>query len=548
MNQQLALEILKTGRNCFLTGAAGTGKTFVLNQYIKWLRENNIPVAITASTGIAATHIGGQTIHSWSGLGIKDSLTEWDLDALTQKQALVKSVNTAKVLIIDEVSMLKASTLDLINIILKTLRQSGEPFGGMQVVLSGDFFQLPPVVKMGESLPDEYASVFAFDSFAWQEADFKILYLKEQFRQQDELIDILNAIRERELTDDLKDKILDRVGKEVKGEPVHLFTHNQDVDALNEKKLLNLSGKLYEFPMELIGNKAKAEYMARNLLAPQILKLKEGARVMFVKNDPQGRYVNGSLGTVSGFYFEKPEVTLDSGETVLVEAAEWKMENESGKRIAAAVQLPLRLAWGITVHKSQGISIDSASVNLSKTFVEGQGYVALSRVRSINGLFIEAINDLAFKVNDYIFEKDQTFQEDSERTFKIFSNYSEARKDELIDNFKASASSKKKDENLPTHLVSLTLLNKFNSLKQIAKERELKEETIVRHFEKALDEKIDFDISHLQDFENINLPELFRVFKDIGFSKLSPVHEKLKGKYSFLQLRLARALYRQQNV
>ena len=540
MNQDTALDILKTGRNSFLTGAAGTGKTYVLNKYIKWLKEQSIPVAVTASTGIAATHLSGQTIHSWSGVGIKDVISDWDLDALSQKEQLVKRLNNTEVLIIDEISMLHASTLDNINLILQTIRNSYEPFGGMQVVFSGDFFQLPPIVKYNDEHSMDTESIFAFSSSAWAQSNPKILYLTEQYRQKDELIDILNALRERNLNEDLLGLLRNRLSHQAAEGVVHLHTHNANVDKINESKLKELSGSLYEHPMTLTGNKARAENLARNILAPELLRLKKGARVMFVKNDPQGNFVNGSLGTVTRFSYGLPEVELDNGKKILAEPAEWRIENESGKAIASATQIPIRLAWAITVHKSQGMSMDAARMDLSKSFVPGQGYVALSRVRSLSGLYIDGLNDAALQVNDLVFEKDQSFQSSSLTLDKIFNNYSDKKKSDLISEF-VSARRKENPSKIATHAQSLALLQAGKSIKQIAKLRDLKVSTIINHLEKAQDEGEQFDIS--KELKGIELKEIFTQFKHKGFAKLSPIHKALKAKYDFETLRLARIQY-----
>ncbi len=547
MKQKTALEILKTGRNAFLTGAAGTGKTHVLKEYIAWLRKNNITVAVTASTGIAATHLSGQTIHAWSGIGIKDYLSDWDLDAMTQKQALVTRLRSTSVLIIDEISMLAAHTLENLNTVLKLVRQDDKPFGGLQIVLSGDFFQLPPVARFSGDFSFDFESIFAFSAPAWHEANLKILYLDEQYRQKDELVDILNAIRRQELDSNLLDKLKSRVGiKSEQKDILKLHTHNTNVDQANEEHLSELDGKIYEYPMILSGNKAKAENMARNVLAPELLRLKEGARVMFVKNDPQGTYVNGSLGTVIGFRYNMPEVLLDNGKTMIVEKSSWEMENENGKILARAEQLPLRLAWAITIHKSQGMSMDSAEMNLSKVFAKGQGYVALSRVRSIDGLFIEAMSEKALHVSDAIFEFDQALQRESKLVSKLFESYSENKKADMIQEFISQHKKNGTVTKIATHLQSLQMLN-LNSIKKIAKERDLKESTIIAHLEKAQKEGIDFDISELAELKGINLHKIFSTFEELGHEKLSPVFQKLKGKYDFDKLRLARIAYLQQN-
>ncbi len=164
MTQEQALDVLKTGGNVFLTGEPGAGKTFVINQYIAWLEACGLKVAVTASTGIAATHIGGMTIHSWSGIGARDTLTRYDLDQIAAKEKVVARIKKTSVLVIDEISMLDGVLLDMLNVICRTIRQSAEPFGGMQVVFVGDFYQLPPITRQGDIMR------YAFLSRAWEEA------------------------------------------------------------------------------------------------------------------------------------------------------------------------------------------------------------------------------------------------------------------------------------------------------------------------------------------------------------------------------------------
>ena len=535
MNQKTALDVLKTDKNVFLTGAAGTGKTFVLRKYIEYLREHKVPVAITASTGIAATHLGGQTIHSWSGLGIKDYLSEWDLDALAQKEYLVKRIRNTKVLIIDEISMLSASQLDSIDLILKTILQNPAPFGGLKVVFSGDFFQLPPVQK-------DSNSTFAFLSRAWQEAELRIVYLTEQYRQKDTLLQILNAMREASLSEPLVNELLSRLNIEGPEQILKLYTHNADVDKINEKELEKLSGELFESPRILYGNKAKAENFARSLLAPEILRLKKGARVMFVKNAPDGSYVNGSLGEFIDIEYGKPVVRLDTGKEIVVDKSTWELENESGKVLASVEQFPLRLAWAITVHKSQGMSLDAAELDLSKVFVEGQGYVALSRLSSLNGLFLKGINEKAFEVSKEAQEQDKIFKDSSLKLERIFTKYSKEKIKALHEEFLLSVSSGVKKE---SHIKTLEILSEADSLEKIAKLRSLTVDTIIKHLEKLEEEGFSFDLSHLQDLQELSLDELFDAFEELGTERLKPIFEKFKGKYSYKDLRLARLAYNQ---
>ena len=237
MLQSQALKILKSGKNVFLTGSAGTGKTYTLNQYIQWLKDHRVPVAITASTGIAATHMNGTTIHSWSGIGIKDNLTHENLKSLATKVYLTKNQRTTHILIIDEISMLHRNQLDMINQVLKYIRNSAKPFGGMQVVFAGDFFQLPPVSRDQEPSKDK----FAFMSKAWVEAAPVVCYLTEQYRQtKNELNTILNQIRSNDVDESAVQLLQETRFNEHTIEPTKLYSHNADVDAMNEQELKGL--------------------------------------------------------------------------------------------------------------------------------------------------------------------------------------------------------------------------------------------------------------------------------------------------------------------
>ena len=407
MTQKDAFDILKMGHNVFLTGAAGSGKTHLLNQYINYLKEKKIGVGITASTGIAATHMNGRTIHSWCGMGIKDAMTDEDIKKLLWKDYLRANMLPAKVLIIDEISMLHDYHLDLVNRICKTFRNSPLPFGGLQVILCGDFFQLPPVSKNGEK------SEFVYSSDTWREMDIKICYLQEQHRQEDtKFLKVLNEIRGNRVTEATKLHLHQRINPPINMDipPTKLYTHNLDVDAINSFELGKIKKEPKTYNMTSFGAKALVEMLKKSCLAPEELIVKEGAVVMFVKNNFGKGYVNGTLGKVIGFDKESnyPIIETINKDKIIAEPESWTVE-EGEKVIAEISQVPLRLAWAITVHKSQGMSLDAAVIDLSKAFEPGMGYVALSRVRKLAGIKLLGINETAYKVDEDIIEFDKEF-------------------------------------------------------------------------------------------------------------------------------------------
>ena len=400
MTQKQAFEILKSGRSAFLTGPAGSGKTFLLRLFIKWLEEKNKSVAVTATTGLAATHLGGRTIHSWAGIGIHDTLTESILKKITDRKQVVKEIRETDVLIIDEISMLHDFRLNMVDQVCRRIRRRPDlPFGGIQVVLSGDFFQLPPVSRQGEE-----QARFVVVSEAWEALQPVICYLDEQYRQEsgNDLAEILNALRNNRVTEAHVSKLKSR-RLENPGGLTELHCHNEDIDRINQAKLDGLAGKEREFFGEktsLSKDKQLLEQLVKNCLAPDVLRLKYGALVMFVKNNPDGRYINGTLGKVIAFNTATglPLVETRTGRTIKADREKWSLERE-GLEIAAFRQLPLRLAWAITIHKSQGMTLDGAYIDLSKTFEPGMGYVALSRLKNLESLYLKDFNDLSLRMN-----------------------------------------------------------------------------------------------------------------------------------------------------
>jgi len=398
------------GAGVFLTGAPGSGKTYVLNQFTRRAKAAGKRVAVTASTGIAASHIGGTTIHSWSGLGIVDRLMAEDLRRLGGSHKLLKRYNATDVLVIDEVSMLHGQRLDMVNQLAKLLRGSEEPFGGLQVILVGDLYQLPPVSRGAVSFD------FAHLSAAWAEFNPQICYLSEQHRQQgdDALLQILEAMRLDEVSEEHGRLLQERLSQTPPdGSAVtRLYAHNLDVDAINQRHLAALDGPSRRYEMTAKGGRAKIEQLSKSLLAPELLELKIGAEVMFVANNFQEGFVNGSRGRVVEFADAGPLVKLLDGRQITVEPHSWSLSEDDRVR-AEISQVPLRLAWAITIHKSQGMSLDAAEVDLSRAFTPGMGYVALSRVRGLSGLYLKGINATAMVMHPAVHELDQTLRQTS---------------------------------------------------------------------------------------------------------------------------------------
>lgn len=397
MTQQEALAIMHSGQSVLLTGAAGTGKTYVLNQFVRRARANGKTVAMTATTGLAATHLNGTTIHAWSGMGVFDVLPRGHILKMGKQRKDI--INKTDILVIDEISMLHDYRLDLVDEICRGVRETDKPFGGIQVILSGDFFQLPPVNR-----GDSRQGSFITTSEAWQEGDFTVCYLTEQYRQKSDQIytDILNGIRAGFLTG--RQLAMLRARSEAVTDPwaavTRLLTTNADVDYINVGHLAKINADSVTYEMVTSGSKKYVEQLLRSCLAPEILELKKGAHVMCIKNSIEKKYVNGSLGIVEDFekHTDFPIIRLTNNKLVTVKPDTWELI-DGDKRRASASQIPLRLAWAITVHKSQGMTLDAARVDLSRAFVEGMGYVALSRVRGLEHLALDGLNGMALQVS-----------------------------------------------------------------------------------------------------------------------------------------------------
>lgn len=517
MKQKIALEILRAGRNVFLTGSAGTGKTYILNQYVKYLRERGIKPAVVAPTGIAASHLGGMTIHSFFGLGIMEKISDEYLKQLFYRRFLHNRLRNLKVLIVDEVSMVSPELFLSMDRILREFKHSAKPFGGIQIILSGDFFQLPPISGSGRE------ERFAWQTDLWENTDLKVCYLEEKFRQDDPiLINILDEIRSNNVSEESMEVFRSCYKKKLtsKFRATRLYTHNIDVDRINESELNKLSGEIKIFSASRKGSRKNTEKIFQTSLLTKELKLKREAVVIFIKNNLEKGYINGTLGRVVDFTEENlPVVEIFSGQRIVVAPEDWVIEDEEGNVKASVRQIPLRLAWALTIHKSQGMTLEMAEIDLSKTFEVGQGYVALSRIKSVKGLRLMGLNETALQVDEKVLVIDKEMREQSQINSLKWQEFPEnerktmwtqfitdiggtTNEKKIAENRRKIFAQKKKEEKLlklsgktinkksenrekgGTLNVTKKLLSKGKTIEEIATIRGLSRGTIVEHLRK----------------------------------------------------------------
>lgn len=392
--------IEESGKNIFITGNAGTGKSTLLNYY-KRITDKNY--AVLAPTGVAALNVGGQTIHSF--FGFKPDVTINTVSKVRDASVL----ENLELLIIDEISMVRADLFDCIEKSLRLNRKSNAPFGGIQIVVLGDLNQLPPVVTRNEehvfsgNPGSLYQSPYFFSSEAFKSASFEMVVLSKIYRQTDNnFLSLLNAVRNNTLTNQDIFALNARVDSEYIPDPqdftIHLTTTNRRASELNDFQLSKTSGELFTFVGSVIG-----DFDVRHLPVEESITLKVGAQIMMLNNDRERRWVNGSLGKVTNIiqeddYEDVIEVLLDNGEIVEVNSHTWDIYryefNTGSKKLVANVigsytQYPLKLAWAVTIHKSQGKTFDRVVIDIDRgIFAHGQLYVALSRCRSLDGIIL----------------------------------------------------------------------------------------------------------------------------------------------------------------
>jgi uncharacterized protein YpbB len=407
--------INQTQRSVFLTGKAGTGKTTLLREIIETTHKNTV---VVAPTGIAALNAGGVTIHSmfqlpFGGFIPDNSAPDFSESTKFESKAtlrrhfkmsgLKKSViRNMELLIIDEVSMLRADLLDAMDFMMQTVRKRNQPFGGVQVLFIGDLLQLPPVIRDDEwrTLKNHYKGKFFFHSHVVQQNPPLYIELDKIFRQTDDaFISVLNNLRNNQISKDdiaaLNQYVQPNFDLKANKGYITLTTHNAKADAMNTDALETLEGKEWKYSPEITGDFPDKIYPL-----DEVLRLKEGAQIMFVKNDLSfdKKYFNGKMGVIKSLSAKEILVHFpEENKTIEVEKYEWQniryKVNETTKEIeeevlGTFVHYPIKLAWAITVHKSQGLTFDKAALDVSQVFLPGQAYVALSRLRSLNGLIL----------------------------------------------------------------------------------------------------------------------------------------------------------------
>ncbi|ALC97016.1 helicase [Capnocytophaga sp. oral taxon 323] len=415
MEEYILTLVNQTNRNIFLTGKAGTGKTTLLHKIINTCYKNTV---VVAPTGIAALNAGGVTIHSMFQLPFASFLPTLSNPPIVNeflrfengfslrkhfqmhknKQQVIRNM---ELLIVDEVSMLRADVLDAMDYMLQFIRKDKRPFGGVQVLFIGDLLQLPPVVKQEEweVLKHYYKGMYFFQSEVITQNPLLYVELETIYRQTDKLfISILNHLRENQLTSEdikqLEKYVQPDFPKKHLKDYITLTTHNAKADAMNQREMSKLSSPLFSYEADIVNDFPEYLYPIE-----KVIQLKEGARVMFIKNDISGEHLffNGKMGTVVSLSEGEINVKLDGGRVINVERYEWENVryklNETTKdieeeRLGSFTQYPLRLAWAITIHKSQGLTFEKAILDLASVFASGQAYVAFSRLRSLDGLIL----------------------------------------------------------------------------------------------------------------------------------------------------------------
>lgn len=391
--QTYALEMCESGENIFLTGGAGSGKSYVIREFMKDKDDKQMP--ILASTGAAAVLLGGRTFHSFFGLGIMEGGANATLQRLLNDKRAIKRIKQVEGIIIDEISMIPGEALMVAEAIAQQARESSLPWGGLRVIAVGDFGQLPPVTKNGQKRD------WCFLNGVWQRSDFQLCELKFNQRiQNSNFLNVLADVRDGILSPRVREFLEEHTKVHDEDHPgTRLFPRRDQSETYNQKKLSEINDVEIEVASIYLGEQKYIEILGKSAPVPEKLKLKIGCRLMFLKNDAQKRWVNGTRGTLVSYEADHLIVKKEGGREVKVEKMSFSLLDADGNTKASVIQFPVNLAYATTIHKSQGATLDELWCDLSSLWEPGHAYVALSRLRDPAGLHIVRWNSRSFIVD-----------------------------------------------------------------------------------------------------------------------------------------------------
>jgi ATP-dependent exoDNAse (exonuclease V) alpha subunit len=386
-SQQHALQKLQSSGNVFLTGVAGSGKSFLVSHYLKTLKDPQ-RTPVLASTGAAALLVGGRTFHSFFGLGILEGGIAATVERAARNQRLCKRLNTTDAVVIDEISMIAGTVLRAAEAVARKARGGTRPWGGLRVIAVGDFAQLPPVSL---HRAPELGRDWAFLDEIWAQSEFEAVVLPETLRTTEpDLLHALNGVRLGRLDPRTVRFLNERSRRPPDGfDGTRLFGRRAETERFNLEKLEGLPSPVHSFYTIYTGKEKQLEDLKKNAPIPEVIKLKEGALVMLRQNDVEGRWVNGSVGMITKILPEYLKIELANGREIEVEKTTFTMLDAEGQPVASATNFPVNLAYAMTVHKAQGATLDQMQVDLKGLWEPGQAYVALSRARRSAELYIE---------------------------------------------------------------------------------------------------------------------------------------------------------------
>lgn len=389
--QQQALDLLRSGENVFLTGGAGCGKSYVVREFLKELDPKIFPVL--ASTGAAAVLVGGRTFHSFFGLGIMEGGPDATYEKASKDNKVLSRLRKVEGAIIDEVSMIPGEALMIAEALAQKARNSRLPWGGMRVICVGDFAQLPPVQKIGSPKRD-----WCFLNGVWSASGFQSIQLVHNHRVEDlDYKKILDHVRVAQLTPKVEEFLNEHTfPHDTEENSTRLFPRREQSEKFNLFKLAEIYEDEVEISTIYLGENKFLETIKKVAPVPEVLKMKIGCKVIFVQNDPQKRWINGTRGTVTDIRSDKIVVKKDQGRDVQVDKVSFSAQDADGNVLASAIQYPLNLAYATTIHKSQGATLDQLWCDLRSLWEPGQAYVAMSRLRSGQGLKILGWNRRSF--------------------------------------------------------------------------------------------------------------------------------------------------------